>query len=51
MTTLNSPPYSYFWFVTKIVVFKIAHLLRIYQQTTFHVPTLTDANVVSTLEV
>jgi hypothetical protein len=40
-----------FSFLTKIVALKVVHLLKIYQYTKFHGPTLTGASFASTSDV
>jgi hypothetical protein len=40
-----------FVFLTKIVLLKVVHPLKIYQYTKFHGPTLTSASFASTSEV
>jgi hypothetical protein len=40
-----------FLFLTKIVLLKVVHPLKIYQYTKFHVPTLSGASFASTSEV
>jgi hypothetical protein len=49
--TFKRPPCSYFLFLTKMVLLKVAHPLKIYQYTKFHGPTLTGASFASTSEV
>jgi hypothetical protein len=44
-------PCSYFLFLTKMVLLKVVHPLKIYQYTKFHGPMLTGASFLSTSEV
>jgi hypothetical protein len=49
--TFKRPPCSYFLFLTKMVLLKVVHPLKIYQYTKLHGPKLTGANFESTSEV
>jgi hypothetical protein len=49
--TFKRPPCSYFLFLTKMILLKVVHPLKIYQNTKFHGLTLTDASFASTSEV
>jgi hypothetical protein len=43
--------FVFFLFLTKIILLKVVHHLKIYQYNTFHGPTLTGASFASTSEV
>jgi hypothetical protein len=49
--TFKRPPCSYFLFLTKTVLLKVVHPLKIYQYTTFYGPTLTGTSLASTSDV
>jgi len=47
----NRPPCSYFSFFAKMVLLKVVHPLKIYQNTKFHGPTLTGTSFAPTSKV
>jgi hypothetical protein len=49
--TFKRPPCSYFLFLTKMVLLKVVHPLKVYQYTKFNGPTLIGASFASTSEV
>jgi hypothetical protein len=49
--TFKRPPCSYSLFLTKMILLKVVHPLKIFQYTKFHGPMLTRASFVSTSEV
>jgi hypothetical protein len=46
--TSNSPPYSYFWFLAKVVLLRVVQYLKNCQHTKFHSNMFTDASFAST---
>jgi hypothetical protein len=51
ISTFNRPPFSYFWFLIEVVLLKIAHPLKIYQNIKFRGPTLTGESFASISKV
>jgi hypothetical protein len=49
--TFNRLPCLYLWILTKVVLFKTVHPLKIYQNTKFQGPALTGASFASASEV
>jgi hypothetical protein len=46
--TFNHPPFSYFLFFAKVIILKVVHPLKIYQNAKFHGLLLTGASFAST---